>query len=225
MWPSPGLRKPSETRSAMEKNCTEYNAKHKPHNWKKLITQALFYSKDMETFASGLKKNKTFCNEAGVKNEFQNVPYVLQIWSGVNKGGAVYRTVRTVLREVGWQTNCQPPTRYIWFSFTDGSKTVVSWRCLCRRPLLKLHSQDYAKNMNSGTRRQIIHYCSAFPQFFDVYSVDMCVFCSKYEYQNTIKKGEVLNLIQNQNFSLPEQRTLEVVMNKRTTALTTEQYR
>ena len=41
----------------------------------KLITQALYYSKDMETFASGLKKIKTLCDEAGVKYEFQKEAY------------------------------------------------------------------------------------------------------------------------------------------------------
>ena len=42
---------------------------------RKLITQALYYSKDMETFASGLKKIKTLCDEAGVKYEFQKEAY------------------------------------------------------------------------------------------------------------------------------------------------------
>ena len=41
----------------------------------KLITQALYYSKDMETFASGLKKIKTLCDETGVKYEFQKEAY------------------------------------------------------------------------------------------------------------------------------------------------------
>ena len=41
----------------------------------KLITQALYYSKDMETFASGLKKIKTLCDEADVKYEFQKEAY------------------------------------------------------------------------------------------------------------------------------------------------------
>ena len=41
----------------------------------KLITQALYYSKDMETFASGLKKIKTLCDEAGVRYEFQKEAY------------------------------------------------------------------------------------------------------------------------------------------------------
>lgn len=41
----------------------------------KLITQTLYYSKDMETFASGLKKIKTLCSEAGVQYEFQKEAY------------------------------------------------------------------------------------------------------------------------------------------------------
>ncbi len=41
----------------------------------KLITQTLYYSKDMETFASGLKKIKTLCTEAGVQYEFQKEAY------------------------------------------------------------------------------------------------------------------------------------------------------
>lgn len=41
----------------------------------KLITQVLYYSKDMETFASGLKKIRTLCNEAGVRYEFQKEAY------------------------------------------------------------------------------------------------------------------------------------------------------
>ena len=41
----------------------------------KLITQTLYYSKDMETFASGLKKIKTLCDEAGVKYGFQKEAY------------------------------------------------------------------------------------------------------------------------------------------------------
>ncbi len=36
---------------------------------------AYYYSKDMETFASGLKKIKTLCDEAGVKYEFQKEAY------------------------------------------------------------------------------------------------------------------------------------------------------
>ena len=41
----------------------------------KLITQTLYYSKDMETFASGLKKIKTLCTEAGVRYAFQKEAY------------------------------------------------------------------------------------------------------------------------------------------------------
>ena len=62
----------------------------------KLITQALYYSKDMETFASGLKKIKTLCDEAGVKYEFQKEAYGFTVvfyrhcgegwgWSGVQE--------------------------------------------------------------------------------------------------------------------------------------------
>lgn len=63
----------------------------------KLITQTLYYSQDMETFASGLKKIKTLCDEAGVKYEFQLEPYGFTVvfyrhcgegwgWSGENAG-------------------------------------------------------------------------------------------------------------------------------------------
>ena len=41
----------------------------------KLITQTLYYSKDMETFATGLKKIKDLCAEAGVKYEFKKEEY------------------------------------------------------------------------------------------------------------------------------------------------------
>ena len=41
----------------------------------KLITQTLYYSKDMETFATGLKKIKDLCEEAGVKYEFNKEEY------------------------------------------------------------------------------------------------------------------------------------------------------
>ena len=41
----------------------------------KLITQTLYYSKDMETFATGLKKIKDLCKEAGVKYEFKKEEY------------------------------------------------------------------------------------------------------------------------------------------------------
>lgn len=41
----------------------------------KLITQTLYYSKDMETFATGLKKIKDLCEEAGVKYEFKKEEY------------------------------------------------------------------------------------------------------------------------------------------------------
>lgn len=37
----------------------------------KLITGVLYYSKDMETFATGLKRIKDLCNEAGCKVEFK----------------------------------------------------------------------------------------------------------------------------------------------------------
>lgn len=40
-----------------------------------LITQVLYYSKDMETFATGLKKIKTLCGEAGVRYEFKKEEY------------------------------------------------------------------------------------------------------------------------------------------------------
>ena len=64
----------------------------------KLITQALYYSKDMETFASGLKKIKTLCDEAGVKYEFQKEAYGFTVvfyrhcgegwgWSGGQEDG------------------------------------------------------------------------------------------------------------------------------------------
>ncbi|MBQ9662125.1 MAG: hypothetical protein IJV40_03100 [Oscillospiraceae bacterium] len=63
----------------------------------KLITQALYYSKDMETFASGLKKIKTLCDEASVKYEFQKEAYGFTVvfyrhcgegwgWSGGQEG-------------------------------------------------------------------------------------------------------------------------------------------
>lgn len=38
----------------------------------KLITGVLYYSKDMETFATGLKRIKDLCDEAGCKVEFRN---------------------------------------------------------------------------------------------------------------------------------------------------------
>ena len=41
----------------------------------KLITQTLYYSKDMETFATGLRKIKTLCSESGVKYEFKKEEY------------------------------------------------------------------------------------------------------------------------------------------------------
>ncbi len=41
----------------------------------KIITQTLYYSKDMETFATGLMKIKKLCNEAGVRYEFQREEY------------------------------------------------------------------------------------------------------------------------------------------------------
>lgn len=41
----------------------------------KLITQVLYYSKDMETFATGLRKIKTLCEEAGVRYKFQKESY------------------------------------------------------------------------------------------------------------------------------------------------------
>ena len=41
----------------------------------KIITQTLYYSKDMETFATGLMKIKKLCTEAGVKYEFQKEEY------------------------------------------------------------------------------------------------------------------------------------------------------
>ncbi len=37
----------------------------------KLITGVLYYSKDMETFATGLKRIKDLCDEAGCKVEFR----------------------------------------------------------------------------------------------------------------------------------------------------------
>ena len=37
----------------------------------KLITGVLYYSKDMETFATGLKRIKNLCDEAGCKVEFR----------------------------------------------------------------------------------------------------------------------------------------------------------
>ena len=41
----------------------------------KLITQTLYYSKDMETFAYGLKKIKDLCDDAGVRYEFKKEEY------------------------------------------------------------------------------------------------------------------------------------------------------
>ena len=41
----------------------------------RLITQTLYYSKDMETFATGLKKIHTLCSESGVDYEFQREEY------------------------------------------------------------------------------------------------------------------------------------------------------
>ena len=41
----------------------------------RIITQTLYYSKDMETFATGLMKIRKLCSEAGVKYEFQREEY------------------------------------------------------------------------------------------------------------------------------------------------------
>ena len=49
------------------------NKKAIRRNW--LITQTLYYSKDMETFATGLMKIKNLCMEYGVKYEFQKEEY------------------------------------------------------------------------------------------------------------------------------------------------------
>ncbi len=61
-----------------------------------LITQTLYYSKDMETFATGLKKIKTLCTDAGVRYEYRKEEYGFTVvfyrhcgegwgWSGEKK--------------------------------------------------------------------------------------------------------------------------------------------
>ena len=43
----------------------------KPIRRNRLITRILYFSKDMETFATGLKRIKELCDEAGCKVEFR----------------------------------------------------------------------------------------------------------------------------------------------------------
>ncbi|MBQ6504558.1 MAG: winged helix-turn-helix transcriptional regulator [Flexilinea sp.] len=47
----------------------------KPIRRNPLITRTLYYSKDMESFATGLKRIQNFCNDAGVKVEFYGDRY------------------------------------------------------------------------------------------------------------------------------------------------------
>lgn len=77
----------------------------------KLITQTLYYSKDMETFATGLRKIKTLCSESGVKYEFKKEEYGFTVifyrhcgegwgWSADAKDTAKDNVPRNVPRDV-----------------------------------------------------------------------------------------------------------------------------
>ena len=90
----------------------------------KLITQTLYYSKDMETFATGLKKIKNLCNEAGVKYEFRMEEYGFTVvffrhcgegwgWSGDAKDTAQDNVPHNVPRNVPRDSNREERIRAI----------------------------------------------------------------------------------------------------------------
>ena len=51
------------------------NGKSRPVRRNPLITRTLYYSKDMESFATGLKRISVVCRNAGCKVEFEQQPY------------------------------------------------------------------------------------------------------------------------------------------------------
>jgi ATP-dependent DNA helicase RecG len=90
----------------------------------KLITQTLYYSKDMETFATGLKKIKNLCNEVGVKYEFRMEEYGFTVvffrhcgegwgWSGDAKDTAQDNVPHNVPRNVPRDSNREERIRAI----------------------------------------------------------------------------------------------------------------
>ena len=85
-------------RDVIDREITDKTTHQKAIRRNKLITQILYYSKDMETFASGLKKIKTLCTNAGVQYEFQKEAYGFTVvfyrhcgegwgWSGSKESG------------------------------------------------------------------------------------------------------------------------------------------
>ncbi len=49
--------------------------KSRPVRRNPLITRTLYYSKDMESFATGLKRITSACNKAGIRVDFDKQPY------------------------------------------------------------------------------------------------------------------------------------------------------
>ena len=75
----------------------------------KLITQTLYYSKDMETFATGLKKIKDLCEGAGVKYEFKREEYGFTVifYRHCGEGWGWSRNLKDSLEDNGSQTDPQ----------------------------------------------------------------------------------------------------------------------
>ncbi len=71
------------------------DGRERPVRRNPLITRTLYYSKDMESFATGLKRIKIACIEAGCKVKFENQ----------TDGFAVifYRNQRNEIGQVGWE--------------------------------------------------------------------------------------------------------------------------
>lgn len=83
------------------------NGKSRPVRRNPLITRTLYYSKDMESFATGLKRISVVCRNAGCKVEFEQQPYGFAVIfyrkkQQVPEGGTIRET----------KNNQSPPPSY-----------------------------------------------------------------------------------------------------------------
>ena len=100
----------------------------------KLMTRVLYFSKDMETFATGLKRIKDLCDEAGCKVEFriEKDDFVV----------AFYRNLREEWNNLGGTPQVTPQDR----------KRVKENKILefCHEPRSRQEIQEYLGLSNRG---------------------------------------------------------------------------
>lgn len=115
----------------------------------KLITGVLYYSKDMETFATGLKRIKDLCDEAGCKVEFRDEvdDFVVIFYRNLRE---TWKSNLDGTNHVTNQATIQDDVKN--GEITLGAKTLE----FCMIPRTRQEIQDHLGLKNRGYLRQAV---------------------------------------------------------------------